>query len=98
MFQESSKGVKVRLKGISSSCKEVSMVFKISATGVSGKFQRCFKEVSMKFRRSFKSGSKEFQGYFKKVSSVFQGRLKAVSSSDRDRHFFPEQPLMRLHL
>ena len=74
MFQESSKGVKVKLKGISSSCKEASMVFKRSA-----KFQRCFKEVSKKFQGSFQNGSKEFQGYFKKVSSVFQGRLKAVS-------------------
>ena len=46
--EESSKGVQVRWKGISSSCKGVSMVFKRSSMGVSGKSQRCFKEVSKK--------------------------------------------------
>ena len=45
MFKKSSKGVQVRLEGISSSFKGVSMVFERSSTDVSGKFQWCFKLV-----------------------------------------------------
>ena len=45
VFQGSSKGVQVRLKGISSSFKE----FERSSTGTSEKFPWCFKEVSKMF-------------------------------------------------
>ena len=85
MFQESSKGVKVRLKGISSSCKGVSMVFKRSLTGVSVKSQRCFKEVSKKFqvwkksKGNFREFSNVFQGWFKEVSRVFKGCFQDLS-------------------
>ena len=50
VFKESSKGIQVRLKGISSSL----MVFEKSSTGKSGKFQWCFKEVSKMFQGSFR--------------------------------------------
>ena len=93
MFQESSKGVKVRLKGISSSCKGVSIVFKSSLTGLSGKSQRCFKEVSKKFQEWFNGVSREeiqrkFQGSFKCFSRVFQRNFEGVSR--KFRGFFKE--------
>ena len=82
-FSRKFKGVQVRLKGISSSCKEVSRVFEISSTSVSGKLQWCFKEVSKKFQGSFRSGlreSREFQENFMCVSRKNEGCLKGVFS------------------
>ena len=75
VLQESSKGIKVRLKGILSSCKRVSRVSKRSSTGVKGKIQRWFTKVSKNCQGSFKSGSKEFQGYLKKVSIAFLKKI-----------------------
>ena len=48
-------------------------VLERSSTGVSGKFQWCFKEVSKKFQGSFKSISRMFQGYLGKVSRLIEG-------------------------
>ena len=74
MFQESSKGVQVRLKGISSIFKGVSRAFERRLTGVSGKCQGCFKEVSKKFQGSYKGVSwKLFQESFKSVSRKIEG-------------------------
>ena len=70
MFQrsfskESSMGVQVRLKGISSSLNWGTGEIERSSTGVSGKFQGCFKELSKNFnKRVFERNSKMC---FKKV-------------------------------
>ena len=77
LSEESSKGVQVRWKDISS-------IFKGGLKGIRKRFNRCarevslvfqgrFKGVSRKFQGSLKSVSRKFQGYFEKISRVFQG-------------------------
>ena len=69
------------MKGVSSSFKEVSGVFKRSLKG-SMVFQGSLKivnEVSRVLQESFEGSSRNFQGLFKEVSRAFQGRLKGVS-------------------
>ena len=63
-IQGNLKSDKVRLKGISSSCKGVSRVFEISSTDVS-----C---VSREFYGSFKDISRKFQGCLKKCKLCFK--------------------------
>ena len=55
------------LKGVS----QVFRVFQESFTGVSRKFQECFKEVSRVFQESFTGVSRKFKCCFKEVSMVF---------------------------
>ena len=74
--EESSKVVQVRLKSISSSFKGDSRVLERSSTGMSGKFQWCFKKVSKKFQGSFKKVSRVVQRSFKGIPRKFQVCLK----------------------
>ena len=55
LFKKIPKGVQVRLKGLSSSFKGVSKVFK-------KKFNRCCRGVLMVSQRCFMSCSRKFQG------------------------------------
>ena len=88
MFKESSKGVQVILKGISSNFKGVLRVFKKSSTGMAGKFYG----DSRKFPRSFKSGSKSVKG----ISRKFQRRLKTVSREFSVGFNFAPNPISSL--
>ena len=59
-----------------------SRVLERSSTGVSGKFQWCFKGVSRKFSISFnfKKFSRVFQESFKGVSRTIEGHSRRVLS------------------
>ena len=52
-FKKLSRVFQVRLKGISSSFKEVSRFFERSSKDMLEKFQRCVKVVSRVFKESF---------------------------------------------
>ena len=70
-IKESSKGVQVRWKGISSSFKGVSRVLERCSTGMSVKFQWCFNSVSRVFQGCFQEVSRRFQESFKGISRKF---------------------------
>ena len=57
----------MRLKSISSGFMGGLRIFGRSSTGVSGKFQWCFKDVLKMFKVSFKSVSRKFQGCLRKA-------------------------------
>ena len=59
-------------------------VFQRSPTGVSGKFQECFKKISRIFQVSFIGVSRKIEGCFKGVFSGFQGYLKEVKGNLRE--------------
>ena len=81
VFQESSKGVKLRLKGVWKKSKGNFREgkFQMSFKAVSRKFWGCSKKVFKVLQGSLKSVSRKFQGGFNKVLSGFQGCLKEVN-------------------
>ena len=93
VFQEISKGIQIRLKGISRVFEKSSGTFQGNSSKIEGKFQGCFREVSKKFQGSFKSVSRKVQcvsrefslGFkeFERNSMEFKGSFKCVKKVSR---------------
>ena len=77
VFQESSKYVQVRLKGMSSSFRGIPRSFK-EVSSVSRKFHGHFKKVSWVFQGKLKGVFSGFRGYLKEIQIEFEGSFKCV--------------------